>query len=152
VNTSRGHLTSKVSAITSTNTSTRKPKVRKQRSICNGDSNTLSYPTETLQSYSYQAFKHSISLPFHLVRKSEIQPLATLILGSGQVVVALLLRQAVPDLVAPRVAPLVVVPDGDYQDHVPGHQAQQDLVADAVERGVGGVVDLEGGCVSILLC
>jgi hypothetical protein len=45
-----------------------------------------------------------------------------------------------------------VVSDGDYQDYVPGYQAQQDLVADAVERGVGSVVDLEWRCVSILLC
>jgi len=151
VKTSRGHLTPKVSTITSTNASTRKPKVSKQRSIYNGDSNTTSCPVGTLQSHSYQDFKQPISPPFHSVRKPEIQPLATLILGRGQVVVVLLLRQTVPDLVAPQVAPLVVVPDGDYQDYVPGHQAQQDLVANAVERGVGGVVDLEGGCVSISL-
>lgn len=40
------------------------------------------------------------SIRLHSVRKPEIQPLAALILGRGQVVVALLLRLAIPDLVA----------------------------------------------------
>lgn len=82
--------------------------------------------------------------------KSKVQPLGALVLGGGQVVVFLLLRHGTPLLFLPLVPPHVVALAQRNDQHIPGNEAQEYLVARSVERLVVGAVDVGGDDVGCL--
>lgn len=77
-----------------------------------------------------------------LVRKSEIQPLVSLILGCAQILIPLCRRHRIPDGVSALVPPRIIVLDGKNQETCPCNQSQDCFVTSSIVWRIIGPVNL----------
>ena len=76
------------------------------------------------------------------MRKPKIQPLIPLILRRGQIVLLLLITHVLPDLIPIRIPLHIVVFNANNYHDIIRQDAQQDLVAPAIQRLVVVAVDV----------